>query len=478
MDRFNIVYKVNKKGKTTSEIEHIIDTSTGEVLKPIFTDLVGEEQYRDSGVFPLNPMLAKEFLNEEDLNKQLDNDRYIAEEKLDGIRGLLYINESWARSFGRNLTKEHQYYQEFSNHMPLIRDYQYYADNDTHDITILDGEFFIPDTTFKEVSSCLGSKWDVAIAKQKTYGAIHLNAFDILYYKGTYIGTLPLKTRKRFLRSYLKEIDCPYINFIEGFTKTIKINDYDYLLGTYSKMTKSEKEGMQLKYPSLCKFILDPNSKEHPYLDKRGYFEYVVFKGGEGIMLKDSEGKYHQKRCREYTKWKKLISRECVLLYFKDPTKVYTGKDEENWMYWYHDQSDAKLEGKYYDNQTSNPMDEVIPVTKHWFMGWVGKMVLGVLATDKDIEDYARINKIPTNKVPVFISSPGYKFIEVVECEGYDEELRKDMTDNELNYIGRIVEVQANEIFKKTGKLRHPRYLRFRDDKTIKDCTWYNHINQ
>ena len=42
--------------------------------------------------------------------------------------------------------------------------------------------------------------------------------------------------------------------------------------------------------------------------------------------------------------------------------------------------------------------------------------------------------------------------------------------------IGSVVEVKANELFKDSGKLRHPRYMRRRFDKSAEECTWENHL--
>lgn len=49
-------------------------------------------------------------------------------------------------------------------------------------------------------------------------------------------------------------------------------------------------------------------------------------------------------------------------------------------------------------------------------------------------------------------------------ASGMDLETRKDMTDNPANWIGAIIEVKHNG-FMKSGKARHPQYLRRRDDR-------------
>ena len=46
------------------------------------------------------------------------------------------------------------------------------------------------------------------------------------------------------------------------------------------------------------------------------------------------------------------------------------------------------------------------------------------------------------------------------------------MDDYEL----KVIEVGGQELTK-TGKIRHPRFIRFRKDKTPQDCTWSAHMN-
>ena len=69
-----------------------------------------------------------------------------------------------------------------------------------------------------------------------------------------------------------------------------------------------------------------------------------------------------------------------------------------------------------------------------------------------------------------------YKVVEVGDCGGFDDETRKYFTDNQNSMIGKVIEVKANEQYKDTGKLRHPRFLRMRDDKDNLACTWTDHF--
>ncbi len=55
--------------------------------------------------------------------------------------------------------------------------------------------------------------------------------------------------------------------------------------------------------------------------------------------------------------------------------------------------------------------------------------------------------------------------------DGFDRNTINDMTANITNYINRVVEVKCNDILK-SGKLRHPKFDRWRDDKPPEHCIW------
>jgi len=61
--------------------------------------------------------------------------------------------------------------------------------------------------------------------------------------------------------------------------------------------------------------------------------------------------------------------------------------------------------------------------------------------------------------------------VEKVRVGSMTEEIRQEISENRTKYLGTVVEVHGFEIFK-SGSIRHPSFLRFRDDKDTKDCTW------
>jgi ATP-dependent DNA ligase len=65
----------------------------------------------------------------------------------------------------------------------------------------------------------------------------------------------------------------------------------------------------------------------------------------------------------------------------------------------------------------------------------------------------------------------GTELIEKVKVGSMTEEVRKEISLNKDKYKGTVIEVAGFEIFK-SGSIRHPSFLRFRDDKDIEDCKW------
>lgn len=58
------------------------------------------------------------------------------------------------------------------------------------------------------------------------------------------------------------------------------------------------------------------------------------------------------------------------------------------------------------------------------------------------------------------------ELIEIANVSGMKEEVRSKISEKD---IGRVIEVKAN-LFASKGKLKHPRFIRWRDDKNDKDC--------
>lgn len=444
------------------------------------------EAFKFAGIKGYEPMTAKELETEEQQNRELNNPSNILEEKFDGTRALVYflsqeciesgevVDEiGFCRVFSRRISKKTGFYVENTDSLPHIRE----LDRPELGGTILDGEMFIDGLPFKEVSSTLNCLWDKAIDRQIEKGFITFHAFDILFYKGIDLRKMPLERRKVYLHLAVEEADSPYIQEVTYFEcgKDIDLDCYTEvqkrLGGSHKRIGQFFDNLSEDAYPHLYECY-----EHNKPLTPRAYYELIVATGGEGLIVKPKNGKYLHKRGWEYSKIKKFLTRELIVVGFSEPTKEYIGKDVRKWGFWVEADTDRRVMGNFYGDK------KYIPVTKHYYYNQVGNLLLGVLIS---VEDF---NVIPKNKrglthMPSHICPElgkeydiSHFFMEVCECAGFDDETREYFTRNRDKMEGSVVEVKANELFRDSGKMRHPRYLRMRTDKNAEQCIWEDHI--
>ena len=451
------------------------------------------EAFKSAEIRGYEPMTAKELETEEQQDEKLDSSEYYIEEKFDGTRALVYFlaqenmvgtsaetleavkeEVGYCRVFSRRISKKTNFYVENSDSLPHIRE----LNRPELKGTILDGEMFIEGLPFKEVASTLNCKWDKALDRQIEKGFVTFHAFDILFYHGIDLRKMPLERRKVYLHLAVEEADSEYIKEVEYFEcgKEITSDAYTELMKRIDMMDEDpyfdSLEDFKESYPNLYKCF-----KEDKPLTPRAYYELIVSTGGEGVIVKPKKGKYLHKRGWEYSKIKSFLTREMIVMGFTEPTKEYTGKDIKKWGYWVRNSDNKRVQGNFYGDKNYTP------VTKNYFHSKVGNLILGVLITP---EQY---NSIPKNKKGNVIYpheiglchfdtyDENYLVMEVCECSGFDDDTRDYFTRNKDKMIGTVVEVKANGIFKDSGKLRHPRYLRQRFDKSAEQCTWSDHVS-
>jgi ATP-dependent DNA ligase len=87
----------------------------------------------------------------------------------------------------------------------------------------------------------------------------------------------------------------------------------------------------------------------------------------------------------------------------------------------------------------------MIPVTKYHFCGWIGAVRYGMYNNGE--------------------------LVELGQTSGMSEAIREELTTNGDKYIGTVIEVEGFEQLP-SGAVRHPRFIRFRDDKRPTECVW------
>lgn len=438
---------------------------------PLYEDWTESDYLNDENIRYCEPMTAHALEDEEEQLEKLSDTSCIIEEKFDGTRAILQFMPYGCRVFSRRISRKTNWFVENSDSLPQMRDLVIPELAGT----VIDGEMFIPNRPFKDVSATLNCKWDKAIDRQKELGEIVLHAFDILYYRGMCVERLSLKRRKAFLSKVFEVLRKYRVVCIEEVPYYSCDNKLYIPAKNYSCNSLMQLNGIE-KFPTLYNELQINNSgQSRPLLSPRGYYEFIVATGGEGVIIKDMTCKYEHKRSRGFLKIKKFYTREVIISAFTEPTKYYEGIfPNDSWEYWETDNA----EERYSCNWSSFSAEELLakgykPVTKYFYNNWVGTIVFSVIITPDEVE------KLPKNKkfniLDTVIDGQHLRLLEVGECSGFDEEIRQNLSEND---IGRVIEVKCNEVFKDTGKMRHPRFLRFRDDKDIEDCTYKNHITE
>lgn len=254
---------------------------------------------------------------------------------------------------------------------------------------ILDGEMFYPGKTSQYATQVTGALPDNAIEFQKKNGWIKFGIFEILRTpKSRWTINNTYKERRKLLEYF-------YDTFIVG--------------------TPAEE------------FIVLPRlAKEN----KRKFIDGILESGGEGAVLKKIDSIYHmgKKPMWQWMKIKQEDETDLVIMGFEEPTKVYTGTNLSTWEYW------EPSEG-----------GDPIPVTKNYYMGWIGAIVLG-----------AYVNGVLTR---------------IGTASGMKETERAAMSENPDAYIGQVAKVTFMELTA-DGFPRHPNFKCMHEGKVATECTW------
>lgn len=169
--------------------------------------------------------------------------------------------------------------------------------------------------------------------------------------------------------------------------------------------------------------------------------------GYEGVVITRDKAVYQpgKRPSKDCLKVKKELTEtiDLVVIGANPPTKLYDGKDIQNWTYWFNETTNEFVEKPLYKSYFAGA--PVIPVTKNYFHHWAGSLKLGAYKDGK--------------------------LIEVGNLSGITDEIKANWKD----YIGQVVEVGAMEIMDNAqgGKgIRHPKFLGVRNDKDPRDCTY------
>ncbi len=252
--------------------------------KQFLQSVIAEIKTKGMNVIPQIPvMLGRDFKDvKPDVKKSImEDEAWLIEPKLDGVRFKLHILDGTARMDSRRISDTLYIYSEKTDNFPHITKMTLFSDLDG---TVIDGEIMInkksidtgsviTEGTLSSSCAVVNSKPEKAVEIQRTNDCwAEFHVFDILFYKGHDVRDKRYQERRALLDTVINRI-------YEANEETVK----DYI--------------------KIVPFLFRDN-KEEIYLKFLG-------QGYEGAMLKHIDGKYCKKegsRSNEMYKWKQFYT--------------------------------------------------------------------------------------------------------------------------------------------------------------------------
>ena len=231
----------------------------------------------------ISPMLLNE------VKEPFDDDDYIYELKLDGIRCVAYIEP-------KSVTLQNKRFKDLTDIYPELSD----ISKCVKKRVILDGELVVltdgkPDFYALQKRSLMTDKFRISLVAKKN--PVQFVAYDIIYYDGKDLTDKPLMERKEYL-------------------------------------SKAVEEGLNL---SISRWI-----------ERNGvvFFELAKKENLEGIVAKKKDGLYHiGKRTSEWIKIKVMQDEDLLVLGYQPDEN---GKVKDLILGYYDDKGELKCRGKVY----------------------------------------------------------------------------------------------------------------------------------
>lgn len=177
------------------------------------------------------------------------------------------------------------------------------------------------------------------------------------------------------------------------------------------------------------------------------FIKEALDSGQEGVVLSRLDGvpKPGSRITWKHIKVKKEFDEpiDCFFTGAARPsTRLYTGKEIEKWPYWENYKSDEKYDVNMYKEYAAGMTYE--PITKPYYNGWPGSLEVGVMRDGK--------------------------VVSLCYLSGLSDELRADYLVNPQAYAMRPIAITGMDTTDES--IRHPKFLGFRDDLPVDDCTW------
>lgn len=320
-----------------------------------------------------------------DYKEILIDEPIIGTVKKDGYWAQIVKENNEVYMFSRSLSKVTGFYSEKIDHVPHLQEW---AREVLPNGTVLIGELYFPGGSSKDVTTVMGALTDKAIARQKDR-KLHFFMHDILKYNG------------------------------EDFV----LNEVNY-----SRRYSNLCEYIDIKTPLIQETEV-AKCYDNCYLDLDQITTQMIADGEEGMVFRTESGLYLPGKRKPKVMFKLKREKDdidAVIMSILEPTKEYTGKNPENWLY---KDEDGNL------------------VTADYYFGRPNAFAIGVYDDKGQLYPIGRV------------------------ASGITDGMKYDMKKNPNKYINQVCEIQAMQVDKDAKSLRHPRFIQMRPDKNVFECT-------
>lgn len=339
----------------------------------------------------------------DELSSMLYSNNYVAAMKRDGYFEM-FLKDEDGNLFLRSRDPGVNGIVDKYDWVPHLHDFFEQFENGT----CLLGEVYLEGKTSKGITSVLGCLQEKAVARQeKDTDKLHYYIFDILAFEGTLTYNLPMMDR------------------VEALTKV-------------------ENSITPNAFIDYAHYWDNPEDIHENWLR-------IISEGGEGVVLVKKDYPYDPKKrtARKTLKLKKELDENIDVFLtgrFKEATYSYTGKDIENWEYWYNRYTDKRIFGKMSERPAIG--DCLDAVTRLWYHKWAGAVEVGLL------RDGA--------------------IIPIGWISGITDDIRQAIVEDNAAMKFKVAELTCMEIDRSGDipTLRHAKIVRWRDDKSYINCTW------
>jgi len=295
------------------------------------------------------------------------NKDYVAEEKLDGERFKMHIFKNGSRFDSRTISKKTDRFTEKTGNVPHLSGMLL----PMLDGTVLDGEIKFGDDSMS-TSTIMGCLPEEAVKRQKEAGKwVNYYVFDILFLKGKDVREEPYFHRKTLLCNL-------FADHLEG--------------NPYFKLAE-------------CEFV-----------HKKQFCDKIFARGGEGVILKNLEAPYSDKKA--WVKVKAVATFDVVIMGYEEATL-----------------------------ETIKKGDDKATISRLAANGWIGAVVFGQYVNGK-LKKFGQASGMP-------------------------DDIRAKYSVGKEKFIGQVIKIEAQSRIPKTGYFRHPRFLAERPDKNASQCIYW-----